>query len=89
MPPVSKYDVWISLTNKRGKKIDEWYVGTVSARRGKKAPRDASFTTDIGDLLRYEDEGTYALTAYLCAPNMKKPNTAACAHATSPVVYAE
>jgi hypothetical protein len=89
MPPVSKYDAWISLTNKRGKKIDEWYVGSVSARRGKKAPRDATFTTDIGDLLRYEDAGTYALTAYLCPPNMKRPNATGCANASMTLEYAD
>jgi hypothetical protein len=89
MPPVSKYDAWISLTGKRGKKIDEWYVGSVSARRGKKAPREAVFTTDIGDLLRYEDEGTYVLTAHLCTPNMKRPNAVGCANASMTLEYAD
>lgn len=89
MPPVSKYDAWISLTNKRGKKIDEWYVGSVSARRGKKAPRDATFTTDIGDLLRYEDAGKYVLTAYLCPPNMKRTNATGCANASMTLEYAD
>jgi hypothetical protein len=89
MPPVSKYDVWISIENARGKKVDEWYVGSVSARRGKKAPRTASFKTDVGDLIKYERDGTYSLTAYLCPPNLKKPNAKACAHGVTSVESAE
>jgi hypothetical protein len=89
MPPVSKYDVWVGLSNERGKVVGQWYAGSIAARRGKRAPDRASFGTDLGDLLRYRDAGTYVLTAYACAPNLKRPNGTGCARASVAVEHGE
>jgi hypothetical protein len=92
IPPVSKYDVWLGADAgvKNPKKAGQyWYVGSIAVRRGTKAPREASFPLDVASLLRFERKGTYGVTAYLCATNMKRPNAVGCANASASVQAGE
>lgn len=85
-PSFDAYDVWARLADPRDRVAAEWLLASMKFRtRDGGAVKKTSFDADLREILAYARGGTYELTVFVCPPNIRKPNAAACANASTAI----